>query len=65
MHRNDALDNVQRLQEELAYLAANPSETPDDAVAYHAAAVRAFENYFVLAGDEDKRAARALVGGAR
>ena len=64
MHRNDALDNVQRLQDELTYLAANPTETLDDALAFHAAAVKAFDNYFALAPDEDKRAARAVVGAA-
>jgi len=64
MNRNDALDQVQLLRDELAYLKKNPAETPDDVVAAQRQAVKAFDNYFALAPADDIRAARAIVGPA-
>ena len=63
-NRNDALDQVQLLRDELAYLKKNPAETPDDVVAAQRQAVKAFDNYFALAPADDIRAARAIVGPA-
>jgi hypothetical protein len=64
MNRNDALDQVQLFRDELDYLKKNPAEQPEDAKAAQAAAVKAFDNYFALAPNEDIKAARAVVGPA-
>ena len=64
MNRNDALDQVQLLRDELAYLKANPAESSEDVVAAQRQAVKAFENYFALAPADDVKAARAIVGPA-
>ena len=61
-NRNDALDQVQLLRDELDYLKKNPAETSEDVVAAQRQAVRAFDNYFALAPADDVRAARAIVG---
>ena len=63
-NRNDALDQVQLLRDELAYLKKNPAEGADDVVAAQRQAVKAFDNYFALAPADDIRAARAIVGPA-
>ena len=64
MNRNDALDQVQLLRDELAYLKANPAESSEDVVAAQRQAVKAFDNYFALAPADDVKAARAIVGPA-
>ena len=50
------------MRDELAYLKANPAETPEDVVAAQRQAVKAFDNYFALAPADDVKAARAIVG---
>jgi len=62
LHRNDALDSVESLRSEIDYLLANPGEGVADAKAYHAAGVKAFDEYFALCPPEDAKAARAIVG---
>ena len=52
-NRNDALDQVQLLRDELDYLKKNPAETPEDVVAAQRQAVKAFDNYFALAPADD------------
>ena len=61
-NRNDALDQVQLLRDELDYLNKNPAETSEDVIAAQRQAVKAFDNYFALAPADDVRAARAIVG---
>ena len=63
-NRNDALDQVQLLRDELDYLKKNPAEGADDVVAAQRQAVKAFDNYFALAPEADVKAARAIVGPA-
>ena len=63
LHRNDALDNVDRLRAELDYLLESGGDGgPDDARAFWTAATAAFDAYFDLCDPADRRAARALVG---
>ena len=63
LHRNDALDNVEKLQSEIDYLLTNKDgdSDPSDAKAFYAAATKAFDAYFALCPEEDKRDARALL----
>ncbi|KAH8049879.1 hypothetical protein JL722_11661 [Aureococcus anophagefferens] len=61
LHRNDALDNVEKLQSEIDYLLTNKDgdSDPSDAKAFYAAATQAFDAYFALCPEED--ATRALL----
>ncbi|KAJ1454205.1 hypothetical protein M885DRAFT_522396 [Pelagophyceae sp. CCMP2097] len=63
MHRNDALDNIELLAQELDYLLTDAAAGDDveDALEFHAKATSAFEQYFALAPAEDRTAARVLL----
>ena len=64
LHRNDALDNVEKLQSEVAYLLDNKDGDTDtgDLKSAYAAALKAFDAYFSLCPEEDRKAARAIAG---